>query len=88
MFFAFIYKLCNIYILEYIDVCRYEMAILDPPYSKDDDTFNMHEWAQSQFSCVSGQSADAFILVYDVSVPLTFKYIQVLREQVALIMKR
>ena len=44
--------------------------------------FNMHEWAQLQFGCVNGREAEAFILVYDVSVPLTFKYIQVLREQV------
>ena len=61
---------------------RYEVTIVDPPHCKDEDMFNMHEWAQLQFSCVNAHLAEAFVLVYDVSSPLTFKYIQVLREQV------
>ncbi|XP_075256835.1 ras-like protein family member 10B isoform X2 [Convolutriloba macropyga] len=66
----------------FVNQTLYEVTIVDPPHCKDEDMFNMHEWAQLQFGCVNGREAEAFILVYDVSVPLTFKYIQVLREQI------
>ncbi|XP_063721867.1 ras-like protein family member 10B isoform X4 [Symsagittifera roscoffensis] len=66
----------------FVNQSLYEVTIVDPPHCKDEDMFNMHEWAQLQFSCVNAHLAEAFVLVYDVSSPLTFKYIQVLREQI------